>query len=109
MAAKSDDAPQPSGPDAPALVDRSTDRSVDDVITCPTLSQRDRSLITISYLVALNRSTELPFHVKEALENGVSRHEVIELVAQLAHHAPQHYRLFDLLLGRRMRQKDHQS
>jgi alkylhydroperoxidase/carboxymuconolactone decarboxylase family protein YurZ len=50
----------------------------------PKLSQRDRSLITVAYLVALNRVTELPFRVNEALENGVSRQEIIELVAYLA-------------------------
>jgi len=53
------------------------------------LSQRDRSLVTVAYLVALNRDRELPFHLNEALENGVSRQEVIELVAQLARFVPQ--------------------
>ena len=53
------------------------------------LSQRDRSLVTVAYLVALNRERELPFHLEEALKNGVSRQEIIELVAQLARLVPQ--------------------
>jgi alkylhydroperoxidase/carboxymuconolactone decarboxylase family protein YurZ len=60
-----------------------------DVLEHPKLSQRDRNLITVAFLVALNRTAELPFHVKRALESGVSRQEVIELVAHLAHHVPQ--------------------
>jgi 4-carboxymuconolactone decarboxylase len=48
------------------------------------LSKRDRSLIAVAALVARNRSTELPLHVSEALANGVSRQDVIDLVTQLA-------------------------
>jgi 4-carboxymuconolactone decarboxylase len=58
------------------------------VLEHPKLSQRDRNLITVAFLVALNRTAELPFHVQKALESGVSRQEVIELVAHLAHHVP---------------------
>ena len=48
------------------------------------LSPRDRSLITVASLVSLYRINELPFHVKKALENGVSRDELVELVTHLA-------------------------
>ena len=37
------------------------------------LSKRDRSLITVAALVALNRTDQLRFHVQRALENGVTR------------------------------------
>jgi 4-carboxymuconolactone decarboxylase len=50
----------------------------------PGLSPRDRSLITVASLVALYRHNELPFHLKRALDNGVSRDELIELITHLA-------------------------
>ena len=48
------------------------------------LSKRDRSLITVAALVALYRTNELPFHLKFALQNGVTREELIELITHLA-------------------------
>jgi 4-carboxymuconolactone decarboxylase len=50
----------------------------------PGLSQRDRSLITIASLISLYRTNELPFHLKKALENGVTRDEIIEVITHLA-------------------------
>ena len=58
-----------------------------DVWERPGLSKRDRSLITVATLVALYRTNELPFHVKRALENGVTREELIELITHLAFYA----------------------
>ena len=48
------------------------------------LSKRDRSLITVATLVALNRNEQLPFHLNFALENGVSQEELVELITHLA-------------------------
>lgn len=48
------------------------------------LSKRDRSLVTVAALVALYRANELPFHLKFALQNGVTREELIELITHLA-------------------------
>ncbi len=58
-----------------------------DVWERPGLSQRDRSLITVATLVALYRTNELPFHLGRALENGVSKDELIELITHLAFYA----------------------
>ncbi len=55
-----------------------------DVWKRPGLSPRDRSLITMATLVALYRTNELPFHLKKALENGVTKDELIELITHLA-------------------------
>src|SRR5690348_12151882 len=55
-----------------------------DVWERPGLSPRDRSLITVASLVALYRINELPFHLKKALENGVTRDELIEVITHLA-------------------------
>jgi 4-carboxymuconolactone decarboxylase len=53
----------------------------------PGLSKRDRSLITGATLVALYRTNELPHHLKRALDNGVTRDELIELITHLAFYA----------------------
>ena len=72
---------------APALADY-TDRVLfGDVWKRPGLSPRDRSLITVASLVSLYRINELPFHVKRAMENGVSREELIEAITHLAFYA----------------------
>jgi len=53
----------------------------------PGLSKRDRSLITVATLVAQYRTNELPYHLKLALQNGVTRDELTELVTHLAFYA----------------------
>src|SRR6266849_4552666 len=58
-----------------------------DIWERPGLSKRDRSLITVATLVALYRTDELPFHLGRALENGVSKDELIELITHLAFYA----------------------
>ncbi len=58
-----------------------------DVWLRPGLSPRDRSLITVATLVALYRINELPFHLKRALDNGVTRDELAELITHLAFYA----------------------
>jgi 4-carboxymuconolactone decarboxylase len=55
-----------------------------DVWERPGLSKRDRSLITVSALVALNRTEQLRFHIPRALENGVTKDELAELITHLA-------------------------
>ena len=69
---------------APHLTDISDNVLFDDVWQRPQLSRRDRSLATISALIALYRSNELPFHLKKALENGLTRDEIIEVITHLA-------------------------
>lgn len=51
------------------------------------LSKRDRSLITVAALVALYRTNELPFHLTFALQNGVTKEELTELITHLAFYA----------------------
>jgi len=69
---------------APALADY-TDRVLfGDVWERPGLSPRDRSLVTVAALVALYRTNELPVHLKKALDNGITRDELIEVITHLA-------------------------
>ncbi len=48
------------------------------------LSKRDRSLITVAALTALYRLEQLPYHLKLALENGLTREELIEVMTHLS-------------------------
>jgi 4-carboxymuconolactone decarboxylase len=69
---------------APKLVDL-TDRVLFcDVWERPELSKRDRSLATVSALIAMNRPAQLRFHLGKALENGVKKEELIEVITHLA-------------------------
>jgi 4-carboxymuconolactone decarboxylase len=69
---------------APALAEYTDKVLFGEVWRRSNLSARDRSLITVASLVALYRTNELPFHIKKALENGVTQDEVIELITHLA-------------------------
>src|SRR5947208_10967548 len=69
---------------APALGEYTDEVLFGDVWQRPGLSPRDRSLITVACLVALYRTNELPFHLKKALENGLTREELIEAITHLA-------------------------
>lgn len=53
----------------------------------PELSKRDRSLITVATLIAQYRMNELPFHLKFALQNGVTHDELVEVITHLAFYA----------------------
>lgn len=72
---------------APALGDLTDAVLFGEVWERPGLSKRDRSLITVATLVAGYRTNELPFHLKRALENGVTRDELAEVLTHLAFYA----------------------
>lgn len=69
---------------APALAQYTDEVLFGDVWRRPGLSPRDRSMVTVSALVAGYRTNELPFHLKHALDNGVTRDELIEIITHLA-------------------------
>jgi 4-carboxymuconolactone decarboxylase len=50
----------------------------------PQLSKRDRSLITVAALMAMGREAQLEGHIARALQNGVTRDEVSEVITHLA-------------------------
>ena len=69
---------------APKLVQLTEDVLFGDVWERKELSKRDRSLITVAALVALNRPDQLRFHLGRAIENGVRKEELIEAITHLA-------------------------
>lgn len=50
----------------------------------PGLDRRTRSMLNLAMLIALNRREEFRLHVGGALENGVSREEIQEIILQTA-------------------------
>ena len=72
---------------APALGDYTDKVLFGDLWKRTGLAPRDRSLVTVATLVALYRTNELPFHLAKALENGVTRDELIEVITHLAFYA----------------------
>ncbi|MGH9539231.1 MAG: carboxymuconolactone decarboxylase family protein [Terriglobales bacterium] len=55
-----------------------------DVWERPGLSKRDRSLVTVAALIALNRPEQLRHHLQRARENGVTRDELVEVITHMA-------------------------
>ncbi len=55
-----------------------------DVWERPELSKRDRSLVTVAALIALNRPEQLRSHLIRARENGVTQEELVETITHLA-------------------------
>jgi 4-carboxymuconolactone decarboxylase len=72
---------------APKLAELSDLVLFGDVWERPELSKRDRSLVTVAALVALNRPEQLRFHLGRAVENGVKQQELIETITHLAFYA----------------------
>ena len=87
MAQKSTAARQAFGQIAPKFAEITDDVLFGDVWARPELSPRDRSLITVTTLVALYRVNEMPYHMKKALENGLHREELIEMITHVAFYA----------------------
>jgi 4-carboxymuconolactone decarboxylase len=87
MAQEQSRAQQLVGDIAPKLAELTDEVLFGDVWTRPGLSPRDRSLITVAALTALVRTDQLRSHLALALDNGVTRDELSELVTHLAFYA----------------------
>lgn len=68
----------------PKLADLTTEVLYADIWERPQLSKRDRSLITVAALIALNRSAQLGFHLVRARQNGLTEEELTEAITHLA-------------------------
>jgi 4-carboxymuconolactone decarboxylase len=69
---------------APKLIELTDNVLFGDVWERPGLSKRDRSLITVAALIALNRTEQLRGHLERALGNGLTKAEIIEVITHLA-------------------------
>lgn len=87
MPAQPSAAQQMFGDFAPKLAELTDDVLFGDIWERPGLSKRDRSLITVTALVALYRTDQMAFHLGRAIENGVTKDELIEAITHLAFYA----------------------
>lgn len=69
---------------APALEKYTQDRLYGEVWNRPSLSRRDRSIVTITALIARNQAAALPYYFGQALDNGVKPSEISEIITHLA-------------------------
>jgi 4-carboxymuconolactone decarboxylase len=72
---------------APKLAELTDNVLFGDIWERPGLSKRDRSLVTVSALIALNRADQLRSHLARARQNGVTEAELVEAITQLAFYA----------------------
>jgi 4-carboxymuconolactone decarboxylase len=72
---------------SPKMVQLTDDVLFGDVWARPQLSPRDRSLITVSALIAMNRPEQLRSHLARARDNGVTQEEIVESITHLAFYA----------------------
>ena len=72
---------------APKLVDLTEAVLFGDVWERPQLSKRDRSMITCAALIATGKTEQMDFHFPNAIRNGVTREELVEMITHLAFYA----------------------
>jgi 4-carboxymuconolactone decarboxylase len=72
---------------APKIVELTDQVLFGDIWERPELSKRDRSLITCAALVATGKTEQMNFHFPRALENGLTKDELVELITHLAFYA----------------------
>ena len=80
-------AQQLMGDIAPKMAELTDTVLFGDIWERPGLAKRDRSLITVASLVALNRPEQLRSHIALARTNGVKEEEIVEAITQLAFYA----------------------
>lgn len=69
---------------SPKLVDLTDDVLFGDVWERPQLAKRDRSLITCAALIANGKTEQMDFHFPNAIKNGVTPAELVEMITHLA-------------------------
>jgi 4-carboxymuconolactone decarboxylase len=75
---------QQFGAVAPGVVQNTTDVLFKDLWLRPDLAPRDRSLVTVSALVASGQVAQIPYHLNRAMDNGLTQPEASEVLAHLA-------------------------
>jgi alkylhydroperoxidase/carboxymuconolactone decarboxylase family protein YurZ len=67
---------------APAL-EKYTRGPLSDLWRHPGLAPRDRSIVTLAALIARNHTTEMPYQISLAIDNGVKPREISEAITHL--------------------------
>jgi 4-carboxymuconolactone decarboxylase len=53
----------------------------------PALAPRDRSLVTVSALIASGQVAQITYHLNRAMNNGLTKEQASEVVTHLAFYA----------------------
>jgi 4-carboxymuconolactone decarboxylase len=69
------------------LVQYTSDLLFNDLWLRPDLAPRDRSLVTVSALIASNHVAQITFHLNKAMDNGLTKAQVSEVLTHLAFYA----------------------
>lgn len=69
---------------APGIVQNTTDILFRDLWLRPDLAPRDRSLVTVSALIASGQVAQIPYHLNRAMDNGLKQTEAAEAITHLA-------------------------
>lgn len=72
---------------APGVVQYTTEVLFRDLWLRPGLAPRDRSLVTVSALVASGQVAQVPFHLNKAMDGGVTQAQASEVLTHLAFYA----------------------
>jgi 4-carboxymuconolactone decarboxylase len=78
---------QDVGPISAGLVEYTGSLLFHDLWLRPDLAPRDRSLVTLSALIAAGQSAQITFHLNRAMDNGLTRAQVSEVLTHLAFYA----------------------
>ena len=78
---------QQFGTVAPGIVQYTTDVLFRDLWLRPDLAPRDRSLVTVSALIASGQVAQMPFHLNRAMDNGLTAAQAGEVITHLAFYA----------------------
>jgi len=71
----------------PGMVETTTELLFRDLWLRPALAPRDRSLATVSALIAAGQVAQVPYHLNRAMDNGLSQAQAAEVVTHLAFYA----------------------
>jgi 4-carboxymuconolactone decarboxylase len=69
---------------APGVVQYTTDVLFRDLWLRPGLAPRDRSLVTVSALIASGQVAQMPYHLNRAMDNGLTQAQASETLTHLA-------------------------
>lgn len=72
---------------APGVVHYTTDVLFNNLWLRPALAPRDRSLVTVSALVAAGQVAQVTYHLNRAMDNGLTEQQASEVLTQLAFYA----------------------
>jgi 4-carboxymuconolactone decarboxylase len=72
---------------APGVVQYTTDILFRNLWLRPGLAPRDRSLLTVSALIAAGQVAQIPYHLNRAMDNGLTQLQASEVLTHLAFYA----------------------